>query len=203
MSEIMKSTKIISKDKIKLLAITLLLLLLYLINPDIAENLNTKVPPSPSPSAIEIKGLKDKTQPQTTTTVKRVIDGDTIELEQEFKVRLIGIDTPESRHPQKPKECYAKEATTKLKELIEGKTIQMEKDVSETDRYGRLLRYIFLNDIFINELMVKQGYAHARSYPPDIKYQEILKQAEQHAKDYNLGLWSFCPLPSPSPSLSP
>lgn len=131
--------------------------------------------------------------------VKKVVDGDTIQLETGEKVRYIGIDTPETKHPTKPVQCFGKEASKKNTELVEGKDILMEKDVSNTDRYGRLLRYIYLPNpdatdeaIFVNEYLVEQGYAHLLTYPPDVKYNELLKSAETQARDEGKGLWNAC-----------
>lgn len=123
--------------------------------------------------------------------VLRVIDGDTIELENGQKVRYIGIDTPETVDPRRDLQCFGKEASLYNKTLVEGKEIYLEKDISQTDRYGRLLRYIYLeeNGISINEQLVKEGYAVASSYPPDIKYQEKLRLTEQEARNNQKGLW--------------
>lgn len=123
--------------------------------------------------------------------VLRVIDGDTIELENGQKVRYIGIDTPETVDPRRDLQCFGKEASLYNKTLVEGKEIYLEKDISQTDRYGRLLRYIYLeeNGISINEQLVKEGYAVASSYPPDIKYQEKLRLIEQEARNNQKGLW--------------
>lgn len=122
-----------------------------------------------------------------------VTDGDTIRIN--FKgistpVRLIGIDTPEVNHPSEPIQCYGKEASQKLTSLINGKIVKIERDVSETDRYGRILAYIWLNEELINETMVKDGYAFSSAYPPDIKYQSVLDAAEKYARTNELGLWS-------------
>lgn len=125
-------------------------------------------------------------------TVARVIDGDTIELETGQKVRYIGIDTPETVAPNKPDGCFGKDAANKNRELVEGKQVRLEKDVNDTDRYGRLLRYVYVDDIFVNEYLVRQGYAFAVSYPPDISKQEILREAENEAKTHLRGLWSSC-----------
>lgn len=124
--------------------------------------------------------------------VTRVVDGDTIELEDGRKLRYIGIDTPETKHPQKGVECYGQEAYQKNKELVEGKIVSLEKDVNETDRYGRLLRYVWLEEKMVNLTLVEQGYAHAVSYPPDIKYQEKFRQSETQARAYQKGLWASC-----------
>src|SRR3989344_572525 len=93
--------------------------------------------------------------------VVRVVDGDTIEIEGGQIILYIGIDTPETVHPQKTVECFGREASRKNKELVEGKFVQLEKDVSEVDKYGRLLRYVYVDPstssgqaIFVNELLV-------------------------------------------------
>jgi micrococcal nuclease len=124
--------------------------------------------------------------------VARVIDGDTFEIETGEKVRLIGIDAPESVHPTKEDECYGETSSKVLKELIEGKSVYLEKDVSETDRYGRLLRYVYLDGQSINQYLVKEGFAFASSYPPDINKQELLTVLQTKARTEGKGLWSSC-----------
>ena len=124
--------------------------------------------------------------------VIRVIDGDTIEIETGEKVRYIGVDTPETKHPRKKVECYGKEASEFNKNLVEGRRVRLEKDVSDTDRYGRLLRYVYVGETFVNEHLVSQGYAHTVSFPPDIKYQQVLLQAQKSARENVLGLWREC-----------
>ena len=132
-------------------------------------------------------------------TVAHVVDGDTIELSTGEKVRYIGVDTPETKHPSKPVQCFGREASQKNKELVEGKEVLLERDVSETDRYGRLLRYIYLPNpdatdeaIFVNELLIEQGFAQVITYPPDVKYHELLLQAQKQAQKEEQGLWSAC-----------
>jgi len=123
------------------------------------------------------------------TTVTKVIDGDTIETYingKSVRVRYIGIDTPERG------ECYYREATTKNKELVEGKTISLEKDITDTDRYGRLLRYVYVDGTSVNGELVRLGYARAKRYPPDIKHQDELERFEKEAKSAGLGLWTAC-----------
>ncbi len=134
--------------------------------------------------------------------VLRVIDGDTIEIEDAEKVakkvRYIGIDTPETVDPRRSEQCFGKEASAKNKELVQGQEIYLEKDVSEVDKYGRLLRYIYLesSDISVNEQLVTEGYAVSSKYPPDIKYQEKFKAAEEEARSKGKGLWQAdtCPI---------
>lgn len=150
---------------------------------------------SPSPSI-----FKAQTAPNNPNIVLAkvvaVIDGDTIEVDlgqgNIKRVRYIGIDTPESVDPRKPVQCFSKEATAKNKQLVENGIVGLEKDVSETDKFQRLLRYVYMGDLFINHVLVAEGYASAVSYPPDIKYQDKLNQAEQQARIVNKGLWGSC-----------
>jgi len=118
-----------------------------------------------------------------------VIDGDTIELSDGRKVRYIGMDTPESVDPRRGLECFGHEAAARNTELVGGKTIQLEKDVSETDKYGRLLRYVYVNGQFINQTLVEEGFARSVTYPPDVKYQTGFNEAETAARTANKGLW--------------
>jgi micrococcal nuclease len=118
--------------------------------------------------------------------VVRVIDGDTIEIAGGTHVRYIGMDTPET-YPEV--EFYGPEAKAKNIELVEGKLVTLEKDVSETDKYGRLLRYVYVDGVFVNGELVRLGYARAAAYPPDTKYQWQLEQLEKEAKAAKLGIW--------------
>lgn len=121
--------------------------------------------------------------------VAKVIDGDTIVLESGETIRYIGIDAPEVSLGE---ECFAKEATKANEELVLGKEIRLEKDVSEKDKYNRLLRYVWVGSTFVNESLVKEGFARFSSYPPDVKYQDLFKAAEQDARENNRGLWGKC-----------
>lgn len=132
--------------------------------------------------------------------VTSVIDGDTIEIEGGKKVRYIGIDTPETKHPTKGVQCYGLEASQKNMELVDGKLIRMQKDVSETDRYGRLLRYVWLVNenatdsagLFVNDYLVREGYAVASTFPPDVMYSRQFIEAARVAREGNKGLWKSC-----------
>lgn len=121
--------------------------------------------------------------------VRKVIDGDTIVLENGEVVRYIGIDTPEIT---KNSDCYAVESSNKNKELVLGKKVRLEKDISERDRYQRLLRFVYIEDIFVNDSLVRQGFAKIYTYPPDIKYKDQFLASEKYARENNLGLWSKC-----------
>ena len=124
--------------------------------------------------------------------VAKVIDGDTIKLENGEVVRYLGIDTPETVHPSKPIECFGKEASGKNKELVEGKLVWLEKDITDKDKYGRLLCYVWVDDLFVNDYLVRQGYAYVYTYPPDVKYSKLFIQAQQEAQQNNRGLWAGC-----------
>lgn len=144
--------------------------------------------PVPTPKAEEKNLCSGKTS--CTATVDKVIDGDTITLDTGEKVRYIGIDTPETVDPKRPVGCFGKEASDKNKELVEGKEVKLKKDVSEKDKYGRLLRYVYVNDSLINDLLVRDGYAYSYSYPPDIAKQDQFREAQREARESKRGLWA-------------
>lgn len=125
--------------------------------------------------------------PDLSFTVAKVIDGDTIKLENGDTIRYIGINAPEM-----PAKCFAQEATNYNNQLVVGKTVTLEKDVSETDKYGRLLRYVYVNGEMINEKLIRDGYAQISTYPPDVKYVELFKAAQADARLNQRGLWSKC-----------
>ena len=127
------------------------------------------------------------TAPPDTALVTRVIDGDTIVIEGGYRVRYIGIDTPEI-HPEL--KAYGMEALQANRELVEGKRVRLERDVSQTDKYERLLRYVYVDDIFVNAELVRLGLAQAKAYPPDTKYQEDLEQLETEARQAGRGMWA-------------
>jgi micrococcal nuclease len=125
--------------------------------------------------------------------VTRVVDGDTIVVNiqgKDYKLRYIGMDTPETVNPDKPVQFMGKEASRKNLELVGGKTVTLEKDISETDRYGRLLRYVWVDGLMVNAELVRLGYAHAYTYPPDIKYQDVFRTLEKEARENRRGLWA-------------
>ena len=123
-------------------------------------------------------------------TVKRVIDGDTIVLENGERVRLIGVDTPESVHPNKPVEYFAKEASAFTKNMVEGKKVKLEYDWQRKDRYGRTLAYVYLEDgTHLNAEIIKQGYGFAYTKYP-FKYLEEFRKYERKAREEEKGLWA-------------
>ncbi len=137
-----------------------------------------------------------------TPQVTRVIDGDTIEVGiagKIYKVRYIGVDTPELDDKRPEFSALAQEATRYNKHLLEKGTVRLEKDISETDKYKRLLRYVYVGDIFVNAELVRQGLAEAKTYPPDTKYQSYLEEMEAKAKQDGIGLWALTSEPAPAP----
>ncbi|QSH39061.1 thermonuclease family protein [Candidatus Kaiserbacteria bacterium] len=122
--------------------------------------------------------------------VQSVIDGDTIRIEKRIKVRLLGIDTPEKG------ECYYTESKEYLTELVDDKNVLLEKELSGMDRYGRLLRYIIVenpnpeeDNILVNNKMVLEGYAFTNPISPDKKYRDLLATSQRKAKAEEKGLW--------------
>ncbi len=120
--------------------------------------------------------------------VKEIIDGDTFSIENGKRIRLIGINTPETGM------YFYDEAKTVLEMMIGGKELYLEKDISEMDGYGRLLRYAYYGNLFINLEMVLRGFANSFTYPPDVKYQDRLNEAERYARTNRLGLWAISEL---------
>jgi micrococcal nuclease len=134
-------------------------------------------------------GLPDGLTPARVT---RVVDGDTIEVEidgTEYTVRYIGIDTPETVHPSQPVGCFGPEASARNKALVEGKTVGLERDVSDTDRFGRLLRYVYVDGEMVNAALVRDGYAQSSTYPPDVKHQDTFIELQRQARESGRGLW--------------
>jgi len=128
--------------------------------------------------------------------VSRIIDGDTIELKDGRKIRYIGIETPETVHPDRPIECFGPEASAKNKELVFRKNVYIYKGNTDLLSYNRYLRYVVTEDgLFVNDLLVKQGYAKAPHWYYDHNLPnvfELLKESELIAKESKSGLWGMC-----------
>ncbi|MEZ5281822.1 MAG: thermonuclease family protein [Acidimicrobiales bacterium] len=125
-----------------------------------------------------------------------VIDGDTIEVDLDGvqeTVRLIGIDTPEKTGGLRDAECYGDEATQRMRQLLdEGEGVYLELDQEPRDQYDRLLAYVYSSDGFINELLVRDGYAAAFRYEPNTARAAQLEEAQRRAREFDLGLWGAC-----------
>jgi micrococcal nuclease len=121
--------------------------------------------------------------------VKRVIDGDTLLLTSGERVRLIGVNTPETKHPQKPVERFGSDAYLFTKKIVEGKEVRLEFDWQKRDKYGRLLAYVYLADgTFLNAEIIRQGYGFAYTKYP-FKYLEEFRRYEKEARENKRGLW--------------
>ncbi|HKM33084.1 MAG TPA: thermonuclease family protein [Oscillospiraceae bacterium] len=129
-------------------------------------------------------------------TVINVIDGDTLDVllgSETCRVRLIGINTPESVDLDKPVEYYGIESAEFTRNLLNNQDIYLEFDEQLVDKYQRALAYVYFNDIFVNELLVKNGYATVATYPPNVRYEKLFTQAEQYARDNCLGMFKSTP----------
>ncbi len=128
--------------------------------------------------------------------VVRVIDGDTIVAEidgVQEKIRLIGVDTPEVIDSRRTVECFGKEASEFTKNLLTDVRVRLESDPTQgdRDRYGRLLRYVFLSDgTLVNKAIIAEGYGHEYTYRRQYRYQDDFKSAERVARETEQGLWS-------------
>lgn len=131
-----------------------------------------------------------------TARVVRVVDGDTIVIDRgggNERVRYIGIDTPESVKPNTPVEFMAHEASAANEALVEGREVVLERDVSETDHFDRLLRYVWLREgdswVFVNLELVRRGFAQVATYPPDVRWTDTFLATQREARDAGIGLW--------------
>jgi micrococcal nuclease len=127
--------------------------------------------------------------------VVRIVDGDTIIVElggRQERVRYIGVDTPETVAPDRPPECFGKEASAANARLVEGERVRLERDVSDRDQFGRLLRYVYVEDRLINAELIRDGYATAVTFPPDVSEASRLRDLEREARSARRGLWGAC-----------
>lgn len=153
--------------------------------------------PLPTPTASVFADVQ-----QTQAHVTKVVDGDTIDVHignVTKRVRLIGINTPETVAPGVPVQCYGPEASAAMKNLVSDRDIILTSDTSQldVDRYGRLLRYAYLGNVFVNEYMVQQGFAFEYTYDRPYQFQTQFKAAQEEARAAKRGLWSQCPAASP------
>lgn len=130
----------------------------------------------------------------TSAIVERVIDGDTLDVlqgETIVRVRLLGVDSPETVDPRKLPECFGKEASDFAKTILTGKRVSLETDLSQPlfDKYGRLLAYIFLGGELFNERLIAEGFAREYTYRTRYKHQADFRQAERRAQEAGKGLW--------------
>jgi micrococcal nuclease len=135
---------------------------------------------------------------EANAAVVYVVDGDTIDLAidgREERVRLIGIDTPETKKPNTPVQCYGPEATAFLRDLLPvGTPVRIERDIVNRDDYGRILGYVYrsTDGIFVNYEIMRQGYAQTLSIAPNTAYADLFADAARAAEAANTGLWAAC-----------
>jgi len=167
--------------------------------------------PTPTPTSVPaltatLTSAPAAAVPRVPAQVLRVIDGDTIEVSidgRTYTVWYIGIDTPDTVAPGQPVEWMGLEASAANRELVEGKIVLLEKDVSETDQFGRLLRYVYVGDMMVNAELVRLGYAQVSTFPPDVKYQDLFLELQEEARDAERGLWGPTPTARPTPTQTP
>lgn len=121
--------------------------------------------------------------------VERVVDGDTVILSSGERLRYIGIDTPEQFGTP---ECGARQATALNRELVQGRAVELLPGPEERDQYGRLLRYVFAEGVFVNAELVREGMARARMFHSDERFGQVLLQLEVGARAAGRGLWNDC-----------
>ena len=184
----MTNSKKSGKPVFKLQIILLIVFIIFVLGLTLRKKSSTGLPSSnivPTTPVITPTLILEK------RLVKYVIDGDTIVLADNSKVRYIGINTPELDNYGKV-DCFAQNAKNFNRQLVENQIVSLEKDVSDKDKYGRLLRFVYLDGILINEMLVSQGFARTDLIPPDTKYAAIFQQAENDAKKDVRGLWKEC-----------
>jgi micrococcal nuclease len=185
------------KESIKIIgAVCLAFLILFLISKITTGNQN-----SLSKKANEAQVIATQNQEATlaTTTdtflVSRVVDGDTIDVEMDGKqetVRLIGVNTPETVDPRKPVQCFGHEASDFVKKMLTGQSVRLEPDATQAnrDKYGRLLRYVYLGDILVDEEIISAGYGYEYTYDKPYQFQKEFKASQAYASAGGLGLWA-------------
>jgi micrococcal nuclease len=132
-----------------------------------------------------------------TGQVVKVVDGDTIHVQlgaTREKVRYIGVDTPETKHPSKAVQCYGHQAAEFNAALVAGERVRLVRDVEPRDRYGRLLAYVYRvrDGLFVNAELARRGYAVALSIAPDVRFADRFEELARQAREHNRGLWSAC-----------
>ncbi len=133
--------------------------------------------------------------PAGTYQVVKVVDGDTITILKDNKnqrVRLIGVDTPETVDPRRPVQCFGEAAAAEATRLLDNKAVRLETDPSQDtyDTYGRLLAYVYVDDVFVNEHLIAEGFGHEYTYKVPYAYREQFRAAEHVAKAAEKGLWA-------------
>jgi micrococcal nuclease len=134
-------------------------------------------------------------------TVDRVVDGDTLVVSGGRRVRLIGVDTPETEHPSVDVQCFGREASAFLADLLpRGTAVRLVYDLERTDRYDRTLAYVYRRSdgAFVNGELVRRGFALVATVPPNVRHADELVAWQRDAREHGRGLWAACPVPDES-----
>lgn len=197
------------------IVVTLVVILIYLIysslqTPDSSLSklvtLRPALAPTITPTGGEeivpsVKSVKGVNAQRQLAQVTKVVDGDTIDVllnGTKEKIRIIGLNTPETVDPRRGVQCFGREASNFAKQTLTGKSVYLESDPTQSDRdkYGRLLRFVFLKDgTDFGKLLIQEGYGHEYTYDIPYKYQSEYKKAQQQAQKNKKGLWAenVCP----------
>jgi micrococcal nuclease len=147
------------------------------------------------PAAQETQQKTDQATSRIKAQVIEVVDGDTFKAkigDKEETVRLILVDTPETKHPNKPKQPFGEEASNLTGELLtHGTTVELEYDAEQRDKYNRVLAYVYVNGESLQEKLLSEGLARVAVYPPNTKYQEKFESIQEEAKNKKVGIWSI------------
>jgi micrococcal nuclease len=153
-----------------------------------------KAPADLATGAAERKAWPDPPRDAVRVKVQRVSDGDTFVATvqgRRERVRVIGVDTPESVDPNRPDEPYGQEASDFAKHYLDGETVRLAGDAEPRDRYGRMLAYVWLEDgTFWNALLVAEGYAQQLTIPPNVTYADLFRRLAREARQHDRGLWA-------------
>ena len=167
----------------------LLIVLLVVLGAGVARwNNRSEVAPAPGPGVAVPVGLD--------TTVERVVDGDTMVIGGGQHVRLIGVDTPETKDPRRPVQCFGREAAAFLSSLLpEGTGVRLVGDVEQQDQYDRTLAYVYRlpDGLFVNAELVRNGYAQVLTISPNVAHADEFVALAAEARAAGRGLWSACP----------
>jgi micrococcal nuclease len=139
-----------------------------------------------------IRPSRGRLPPGGLIKVIAVLDGDTIVVSGGDKVRYVGLNTPESHHPEKLPEYCSREAFEANRRLVAGKTVRLEYDKRRRDKYGRLLAYVYVDSLFVNAELIRQGYARVSTYKENQRYHEEFERLQQGAIAARRGLWGGC-----------
>ena len=160
----------------------------------IADSPGGRAPAGLATSKAERASWPDPPKGAVAAKVQRVVDGDTFVASvngRRERVRVIGVDTPESVDPNRPDEPFGEEASNFAKHYLNGRTVRMAGDVEPRDRYGRMLAYVWLADgTFWNALLAAEGYAQQLTIPPNVTYADLFRRLVSEARRNNRGLWA-------------